>query len=890
MRRFSTIPREAAAFTRSITSVTWCPSSSGCRSSRRDGFICRGSAGSGRDAGCRCTRPRSGNLGCSSATRGASGTGRGATGGAAPTFWSTSRTTPGTAARRAPTSTRATSCCGRSSPEWASPARRTTASRSSSIPWAERTPRPGSKPKRAWPIGCAPATGSRCPCAWGIGWGCWWWWRPSGSPACSWPTNGGRGACREIADCGFRIADWPASDPPAPNPQSTIRNPQLGGEAVMRVGVDVGGTVTDLVALGEDGTISVRKVVTTPEDPAVGMFRALDADPRPIAVLIHGTTIATNALLERTGARVVLVTTGGFEDLLWLRRQDRAALYDLARDHPPPLVARGDVVPVAERMGPGGVLEPLREDEVRRIVAAVRGLAPEAVAVSLLFAFRHAEHERTIAAALRDALPAVPVAASHEVLPAFREFERTSTTTLEAYLRPKVATYLGRLERDVRGRGIAALRVMASSGGTLPPAAAAARAASLALSGPAGGVVGARSVGAALGLSELLTLDMGGTSADASLVTGGAPVSDGGTGGGVAGIPLALPAVLIETVSAGGGSIARVDAGGALKVGPESAGAVPGPACYGRGGERPTVTDACLVLGWLDAARPLADEVRLDPGAAERAIRSLGAAAGGDPSRGAAGIVAVAAAVMARALKRVSVARGLDPRRMALLPFGGAGPLFGCRLADALGMRTIVIPPHPGALSALGLAAAAERVDLLASLHRPLDDLQATEIGRAFSPLLTEGARQVPGGALWRYADCRFAGQGYEVTVPVTADEPQRMRDAFLVEHRARFGPAGSDQTIELVNQRVVALREGPVPRFHGANGAARGCGAQRSITLGGAGGDGVAASVWALDELAAGVTIDGPAILAGRDATALLEPGWRGTVHRSGAVVAERR
>src|SRR5947209_1563081 len=377
------------------------------------------------------------------------------------------------------------------------------------------------------------------------------------------------------------------------------------------------------------------------------MFRALDAldggRPRPpIDLLVHGTTIATNALLERTGARVVLVTTGGFEDLLWLRRQDRAALYDLARDHPPPLVARGDVVPVAERMGPGGVLEPLRDDEVRRIVAAVRGLAPEAVAVSLLFAFRHAEHERTIAAALRDALPAVPVAASHEVLPAFREFERTSTTTLEAYLRPKVATYLGRLERDVRGRGIATLRVMASSGGTLPPAAAAARAASLALSGPAGGVVGARLVGAALGLTELLTLDMGGTSADASLVTGGAPVSDGGTGGGVAGIPLALPAVLIETVSAGGGSIARVDAGGALKVGPESAGAVPGPACYGRGGERPTVTDACLVLRWLDAHHPLADAVRLDRAAAEHALGSLGVAS--DPTAIAAGIVAVAAA------------------------------------------------------------------------------------------------------------------------------------------------------------------------------------------------------------------------------------------------------
>src|SRR5437899_3981097 len=427
---------------------------------------------------------------------------------------------------------------------------------------------------------------------------------------------------------------------------------------------------------------------------------------------------------------------------------------------------------------------------------------------------------------------------------------------------------------------------MASSGGTLPPAAAAARAASLALSGPAGGVVGARLVGAALGLTELLTLDMGGTSADASLVTGGAPVSDGGTGGGVAGIPLALPAVLIETVSAGGGRIARVDAGGALKVGPESAGAVPGAACYGRGGERPPVTDACLVLGWLDAARPLADEVRLDPGAAERAIRSLGAAAGGDPSRGAAGIVAVAAAVMARALKRVSVARGLDPRRMALLPFGGAGPLFGCRLADALGMRTIVIPPHPGALSALGLASAAERVDLLASFHRPLEGLPSGDLGAAFAPLLAEGRSEMPHGVLLRYADCRFAGQGYEVTVPVTGDGAQRIRDAFLVEHRARFGHAGSGQSVELVNLRVVALREGPLPRFADARRVVQRPGASRPITWQGSR---VSAAVWALDDLAPGVTIAGPAILAGRDATALIEPEWRGTVHPCGAVLVER-
>jgi len=652
----------------------------------------------------------------------------------------------------------------------------------------------------------------------------------------------------------------------------------------VRVGVDVGGTFTDLVVIAEDGEIAVRKVATTPSDPSVGLRRALDAVSGAVDVLIHGTTIATNALLERRGARVALVTTRGFEDLLWLRRQDRAALYDLARDHPPPLVARSDVVGVAERAGPMAVIEPLTDDEVARVVGAVKGLAPEAVAIALLFAFRHPQHEQRLAGALRGALPDLPIATSHEVLPVFREFERASTTTVEAYLRPSVSAYLVRLERDMRDRGVGTVRVMTSSGGTLSPPAAAARSASLALSGPAGGVVGARLIGTAVGLRDLLTLDMGGTSADASLVRGGLP--HGESAGSVAGIPLALPAILIETVSAGGGSIARVDEGGALKVGPESAGAVPGPACYGRGGERPTVTDACLALRWLDAQHPLADEVRLDRDAAERALRTLAPSAGEDPAAIAAGIVAVAAAVMARALKRVSVARGLDPRRMALLPFGGAGPLFGCQLADALGMGKVVIPPHPGTLSAMGLASAAERVDRIASFHRLLDDLAAADVAGAFAPLLDAGARALAGGALLRYADCRFAGQGYEMTVPITDDDPRRIGQGFLAEHRARYGHAGDGQPVELVNLRVVAQREGPVPRFAGTRRDVRHPGASRPITLRG---QRVTASVWALDELAPGVTLAGPAILAGRDATALVEPGWRGAVHESGALVLER-
>jgi len=672
----------------------------------------------------------------------------------------------------------------------------------------------------------------------------------------------------------------------------------------MRVGVDVGGTFTDLVATRPDGGggLEIRKVASTPRDPSVGLFRAIDAiGAGPIDVLVHGTTVATNALLERRGARVALVTTAGFEDLLWLRRQDRPALYDLARDHPPPLVARADVIGAGERMGPAGAVHPLTDPEVTRVTDAVRALGVEAIAVSLLFAFRHPAHERRLAAALRAALPGVPVVASHETLPVFREYERTSTTTAEAYLRPSVSAYLTKTAGLAGGRAIGALRIMTSSGGTLAPEAAAARAASLALSGPAGGVVGARLVGAAAGVADLLTLDMGGTSADASLVTGGVARSEGAES--VAGIPLALPAILIETVSAGGGSIAALDAGGALKVGPRSAGADPGPACYGRGGTEPTVTDACLVLGWLDPAHPLADDVRLDRAAAERALAGLARALGLAPRAAAAGIVAVATAVMARALKRVSVARGVDPRGMALLPFGGAGPLFGCALADALGMSRVVIPPHPGVLSALGLAAAPERVELLASCHRPLAALDAAALATAFGPLERAARTALAGGggggggdasdaAVARFADCRFAGQGYEVTVPVARTDPAALATAFRDAHRARYGHADPNGAIELVNLRVAAERsvaplqpsEGPKLRAK----ASRPTPEHREIVT--PGGEVVPAAVWPLADLPTGLVVEGPAVLAGRDATGLIEPGWRGTVHSSGAVIVERR
>ena len=667
---------------------------------------------------------------------------------------------------------------------------------------------------------------------------------------------------------------------------------------MIRVGVDVVGTFTDLVAVRADGTVELRKVASTPQDPSLGLFRALDAlGSQPIDVLVHGTTVATNALLERRGARVVLITTAGFEDLLWLRRQDRPSLYDLARDHPPPLVARGDVIGVRERMGPEGAVLPLLESEVARVTDAVRALASapapasvplEAVAISLLFAFRHPAHEQRLASALRAALVGIPVAASHEVLPVFREYERTSTTTAEAYLRPAVSEYIAKIAGSER---IDSLRIMTSSGGTLDPEGAARRAASLALSGPAGGVVGARLIGEAVDARDLLTLDMGGTSADASLVMGGVALTEGADA--IGGVTLALPSILIETVSAGGGSIASVDEGGALRVGPRSAGADPGPACYGRGGTEPTVTDACLALGWLDPDCPLADTVRLDRAAAERALASLARGLGDRHSHDicdlATGIVQVATAVMARALKRVSVARGIDPRAMALLPFGGAGPLFGCALADSLGMTRVIIPPHPGVLSALGLAAAPERVDVLGSLHSRLAELDASALARAFDPLFETARTALPDAVLTRFADCRFAGQGYEVTVPILRDEPALLDAAFRSAHQARHGHADPDQAVELVNLRVVAERPAlSLPAGRTTRAATTDPGRRAIVTRDG---KRVRADVWPLGEMppSNGRHLNGPAILAGPDATGLIEPGWRGVVHPSGAVILER-
>ncbi|HVM17313.1 MAG TPA: hydantoinase/oxoprolinase family protein [Gaiellaceae bacterium] len=532
----------------------------------------------------------------------------------------------------------------------------------------------------------------------------------------------------------------------------------------MILGVDVGGTFTDAVLLA-DGELRTAKVPTAErqEESVVAAARAVGAER--VERFTHGTTVATNALLERRGARTALVTTGGFEHVLHLRRQTRAHLYRLCAAHPEPLVPLDRCVGVDERLGPGGVIRPLD-------LASLPQLDAEAVAVCLLFSFRDPSHERAVAAEVRRRLPHAHVVASHEVAPEFREYERASTAAADAYLGPVVARYLGALAAACRGAGLPEPLVLRSSGGVATLDEVAAHPATALVSGPAGGAVGAALLARAAGFPRAISLDMGGTSTDVCLV------EDGRAGRAaerdVGGFPIRLPTVDIETVGAGGGSVVWRDAGGALRVGPESAGAWPGPACYGRGGERPTVTDANLLLGRLP--QRLAGGLELDRAAAERAF------AGADP----ADAVAAVNAEMLRALRLVSVERGHDPREFALVAFGGAGPLHACELADELEVRTVLVPAAAGVLSALGLVATEQRRDHVRSYLVPL-----REAGR----LPEEGE-----------ADLRYRGQAFELAVPLGP----RLEERFHRAHEERYGYADRGREVELVAVRTADVVAGP--------------------------------------------------------------------------------
>ncbi len=530
------------------------------------------------------------------------------------------------------------------------------------------------------------------------------------------------------------------------------------------LGVDVGGTFTDAV-LVDGGEVRIAKVPTSARQQESVIAAAAAIGAKDVERFTHGTTIATNALLQRRGAQTAFVTNEGFEHVLHLRRQTRAHLYRPCAEHPAPLVPLERCVGVRGRTGAHGELVPLDLDTLPELEA-------EAIAVSLLFSFRDSGPEQAVATELRRRYPNAHVVASHEVAPEFREYERASTTAVDAYLGPVLSRYLVALAGACSDADLPSPLVMRSSGGLATLEEAAAHASFALLSGPAAGVVGAARLAALAGFRNALSFDMGGTSTDVCAIVGGAARREHERL--IGGLPVRLPTLAVHTVGAGGGSIVWVDEGGALRVGPESAGADPGPACYGRGGTRATVTDANLLLGRLP--RMLPGEIVLDTAAAERALGNV------DP----AAVVDVVNAEMVRALRVVSVEQGLDPRDFALVAFGGAGPLHACALAEELGTATVLVPAAAGVLSALGLVAADERRDTVRSYVRPL--AEAGDLPRAGE------------------ADLRYAGQSFELTVELGTDLARRFHEA----HEARYGYADRDRALELVAVRTAEVRPAP--------------------------------------------------------------------------------
>jgi N-methylhydantoinase A len=753
-------------------------------------------------------------------------------------------------------------------------------------------------------------------------------------------------------------------------------------DGVSIVAVDTGGTFTDVVAV-VDGRLSVLKVPSTPDDPARAVLTGIDrvlggtdsdkgilrpdsglaaedvgssahsrggdeefaggsaggsgqtseptepANRHPPLLLIHGSTVATNTLLERTGARVALITNRGFEDVIEIGRQNRPQLYAIVGHRPPPLVDRENRHGIAGRLGPDGSEETPLDSAELEALAAKLGDA-ESVAICLLHSYADPSHEEAVAEALEGL--GVPLSVSSRLLPEYREYERTATTVVNAYVAPRMDRYLGRLADE---SGAERVRVMGSGGGAVPVERARREAVHTVLSGPAGGVMGARAVAADAGFDDIITFDMGGTSTDVSLCPGAPLHTREFT---IAGVPVAVPVIDIHTVGAGGGSIAEVDAGGALRVGPRSAGADPGPICYGRGGDRVTVTDAHVWLGRLPADAFLGGDRALDRAAIEGPLSDLASKLGASLDDAAEGILAVADTAMEGALRVISVERGHDPVDFALVPFGGAAGLHAVELASRLGVKRLLVPPDPGVLSAYGMLVSPVRKDVSRTVLLGPD--AGDRIAAAFDALESEAraAMETEGVApedvtLHRLADVRYHGQSFELRVP--ADD---WVEAFHAAHEARYGFARRDARVELVTARVEAV--GPataVPSARATRGgpsgggqaagrgqaggdqAAGGQAAGRQTGGGQAGGDqaggdpyggagpssahggvrpitvryrGEAVEARAVGRagLAEGAVVEGPAVIHEYSATLWVPPGWRGAGVGAGAIVVEER
>ncbi len=634
--------------------------------------------------------------------------------------------------------------------------------------------------------------------------------------------------------------------------------------------MDVGGTFTDAVLLTAERIVT-GKSPTTPGDQSEGVVNAVrqvleaaDAEAGDVERFVHGMTVGTNALLEGDVARTALLATEGFTDLEELGRQARPDLYRLCAGHPPPLVPAELRVAVPERTGPEGVLRELDEDALRE---ALDGLDVEAAAVCLLWGFRHPEHEQRAAELVAEACGDVHVSTSHETAGVFREYERCATTIVDAALSPLLRGYLERLASRAQDEGLPQPEVMLSSGGTADAASAAAHGSWTVLSGPAGGAVGAARMAELVGTGDVVGLDMGGTSCDVSVATEGRVEVGGGRE--VGGRALALPMVEVHTVGAGGGSIAWRDAGSALRVGPRSAGADPGPACYGRGGEEPTVTDANLLLGYLDSDSPLAGDVELDREAAEQAVAGLGEELGLSLEETSAGIVRVAGTEMAQAVRVLTVERGIDPRDLALVAFGGAGPLHAASIADELGMTRIVAPNASGVLSALGLVLSERRRDLAESVLLGGDDLTGERAGEVVKRLAKRGREELdePDAELRATYDLRYAGQAFELSVKGEPEpDPDKLREDFDDAHEERYGYRDEDAELELVTVRVAVALPGAEPRpSEPSDAEERGT---REVRFGD---ETAEAKVYGQGE----AETEGPAIFELPGATLVVPPGW---------------
>jgi N-methylhydantoinase A len=657
----------------------------------------------------------------------------------------------------------------------------------------------------------------------------------------------------------------------------------------MLLGVDVGGTFTDAV-LAVDGRLVTAKRPTTPADQSEGVMAAVEAvlakagaDAESVSSFAHGMTVATNALLEGRVARTALVTTEGFTDVVALGRQHRPQLYRLCADWPPPLVPDELRFGVRERMTPDGPLQSLEPDTAERLAAEVAAADPESVAVVLLHSYRHPEHERDIGRELAAALPSAHISLSHEVVGTFREFERAATTEVDAALSPLLGSYIRRLVERARSGGLPEPAIMQSNGGLIDAGTAASHASWTVLSGPAGGTSGAAFVADQAGRQDALCFDMGGTSCDVCVVEGGAVHERGASS--IAGRPLALPTVAVHTVGAGGGSVAWRDPGGALRVGPRSSGAEPGPACYGRGGTEPTVTDANLMLGYLPSDVALGADVHLDSRLAADAVGELARSLDLEPAACAEGIVRVANAEMVRALRVVTVERGVDPRRYALLAFGGAGPLHAPAIAEELGITEILCPATSGVLAALGLVVSPRRRDAQRTVLLSGEEFGRGPISEAVEELARAGreALRDDHAELAATYELRYRGQAFELPVEAGLEcGPEELREAFEATHEERYGYRDPDQDVELVTVRVSATVPGARVELAGSDSEAgsvqRG---RREAVFNG--------KRLELETFrgppAPGTTISSPAVVELSESTVLVAPGWRGEVDRTGTI-----